>query len=355
MKIVVVGLFYAEAFALHIATSLGEMGHDVIRYDVGLSPRFAHSPLGAFSRRLVMEARKLFSHSTRLSRRTDQRLADVATGANLVLSTHDFLSPRAVRAIHKTAGVPVAIWCPDSIASFGRAMFLNAAYDFIFLKDPYAVRVLGRESRLPVYYLPECVSASYHAPVALAAADVVRYGCDIATAGNMYPSRAAFFEALTAYDVRIWGNPPPRWMDVSAIQHMLCSEYLAGADKARAFLAAKVVLNNLHPAEIEGVNARAFEICGLGAFQIISWRSALADLFHDGSELVTYRDLSDLKCKLSRYLAAPDERRSIAAAGRVRALRDHTYEHRLQLLLDSVAGRATGYTMASSSSGPQSS
>jgi spore maturation protein CgeB len=53
-----------------------------------------------------------------------------------------------------------------------------------------------------------------------------------------------------------------------------------------------------------------------------------------------YRSTPNAVDQVRHYLAAPDLRRQIADEGRAHALRHHTYEQRLQLLL---AGR--GYEM----------
>lgn len=47
--------------------------------------------------------------------------------------------------------------------------------------------------------------------------------------------------------------------------------------------------------------------------------------------------------ELDNFFAAPEARAAIAQAGHARAVRDHTYAHRLTVLLDTVAGRAKGY------------
>ena len=103
------------------------------------------------------------------------------------------------------------------------------------------------------------------------------------------------------------------------------------------------MVNTLYPAEVWGINARAFEIAGAGGFLLIDWRPGLGQLFAEGEEVVPFLDIPDLRKKLVHYLAHPDERDSIARRGRDRAHRDHTFEARLSLLRDTVLGSAAGY------------
>ena len=88
---------------------------------------------------------------------------------------------------------------------------------------------------------------------------------------------------------------------------------------------------------------RTFEACGAGAFQMVDRRPGLSQLFEPGRELVTFGDVTDLREKLDYYLERPAERHTIAKAGEKRARQEHTYAHRLNLLLDTIGGSATGY------------
>jgi spore maturation protein CgeB len=132
-------------------------------------------------------------------------------------------------------------------------------------------------------------------------------------------------------------------MDVSNIEPMIQNRFVANKEKVKAFRGAKIVLNNLNPAEIWGTNVRTFEICGAGGFQLVDWRPGLAQLFEIGKELVSYDDLIDLNKKIDYFLQAPDERRVIAEAGLLRAYREHTYGHSLSLLLETVSGKSSGF------------
>jgi len=342
MRILVIGKFYSEGFAAHIASTLAEMGNDVVRFEVGIGDRLGHGRVGATGRTLLSLYRQVRSHSPAYQRRRQAELVRAARGADLVLSTHDYLTFGEVQAV-RSAGARVALWIPDAIAAFGRSMFVSAGYDAVFLKDPFVVRALRREPGIPAFYLPECFNPQVHRRVPLDSEARAEYSADIATAGNLYPNRVAVFSQLREFDVAIWGAPPPGWLDVSLIRPMIRARFVAHDEKAKAFLAARIVLNNLHPAEIWGVNCRAFEACGIGAFQMISWRPGLSQLFRDGVEIVAYRDMNDLLEKVRYYLANEAARDRIAAAGHARAHAEHTYRHRLELLLATLAGQAAAF------------
>ena len=72
---------------------------------------------------------------------------------------------------------------------------------------------------------------------------------------------------------------------------------------------------------------------------------SLGQLFEDGRELVSFRSMEDLREKIDHYLPLEEERREIARKGHERALRDHSFELRLPLLVETAFGRAQGYPL----------
>lgn len=347
MKILVIGKFYAEGFALHIEDALSVMGHEVFRFEPGMRSR---NTGGILTKRLT-QVRSVFheacSNLPTVQRMRARRISAVAKSSNadVVLACHDFLSPEEIKILKRESRAFVVLWYPDHVGVFGRSFFLNGAYDALFFKDPYIVWYLRQKTSLPVFYLPECFNPQSLSEVELTDKDIEKYGCDITTAGNMYPYRGAFFEQLRGYNVKMWGNPPPLWMDTSRIQEFLQNRFVADTEKVKAFRAAKIVINSLQPGEIWGVNVRAFEIAGACGFQLIDWRPGLEQLFEDGTEIVSFRGIEDLKKKIDYFLNDDEHRLSIARKGRTRALQDHTYKKRLKILLDTVIGDSNGFKM----------
>lgn len=347
MKIVVIGRFYEEGFALFIAEELARMGHAVLRFDP--------SPIGQFGGRMRYYANRLRGAVTtavqnarmmtgrNLYGKPLRQLLNKAGDVDLIFSTHDYLTPADAEVLKAHSHAPLILWYPDPVWSFKRHMFLNASYDILFFKDPYLVHMIRSKLGKRVYYMPECYSPhSLDPSMADPPADPVS-AADICIAGSLYAYRIALFQQLTDYDVKIWGLPAPPWLRVGDLAPRLQNRFVAHADKVRAFRGAKIVLNTLNPSEIWGTNVRSFEACGAGAFQIVDWRPGLGQLFEIGTEIEVFGGLDDLRRKVDRYMTAPEQRAAIAAAGHTRARREHTYAIRLQQILDTVAGAMAGY------------
>ncbi|MEM9854047.1 MAG: glycosyltransferase [Pseudomonadota bacterium] len=347
MKILVIGRYFEEGLALFVARELAQLGHSVARYDPGPT-MFKYSSQARFYfnkvRHKAVEAAqnvKIMSGKSVHAKGLRKALAE-AGGADLIISLSDFLSPADVDALKAETSAPLILWYPDPVWSFRRHMFLNAAYDMLFFKDPYLVHMLRSKLGARVFYMPECYSPTSLDP-AMGAPLEAQWQADICIAGNLYAYRVAFFEQLADRDLKIWGPPAPTWLRTRGLQDKIQNRYVAHDDKVSAFRGAKIVLNTLNPSEIWGTNVRTFEACGAGAFQIVDWRPGLGALFEIGKEVEIFTDQDDLRSKINRYLAAPEERAAIAQAGQARAARDHTYAVRLAQLLDVVEGRSSGY------------
>jgi len=347
MNILVIGKFYTEGFALHIAETLMTMGHTVQRFEPGFRSNRSGGRLwhrvdqvwGAFHTATDAVPSVRAWRIGALWKVAEQGPLEV------VIVCHDFLLPAEVAELKEHTGALVTLWFPDAAVNLGRAYFMNALYDALFFKDPYIVHVLDGVLGSPVYYLPECFNPARHSFSAGDAEDLEGYRCEITTAGNQHSYRTAFFKHLATYDVKLWGPPAPLWLDTGPVKKMYQGRSVLNEDKARAFRAAKIVVNNLHFGEVWGVNVRTFETAGAGGFQLVDWRPGLGQLFEDGKELISFKGIKDLKHKIDYYLAHDDERLEIAQAGMVRAKREHTYSHRLKLLLETLSGRARGFEM----------
>jgi spore maturation protein CgeB len=92
------------------------------------------------------------------------------------------------------------------------------------------------------------------------------------------------------------------------------------------------------------INPRTFEIASSGGFQLVDRRSNLAELFNVDDEIVVFDDLDDIRNKIKHYLENPDEAERIAENGRKKVLRDHTYEKRMEEMLDVIV--SAGYESA---------
>lgn len=348
MNILIIGKFTAGQFGYHISYTLNNLGHNTLEFDPTLKIKYTRTLLG---RRVHQLNQLIYNNLINTKFFREQRIKKLARllekfKVDLTISTHDFLYPDEVDFIKTKTKAPVVMWFPDSVAGFHKGLFFISDYDFLFFKDPYVVNVLTEQYNLhDVFYLPECCNPLFHKPIELTTNDLEYYGCDITTYGSPHNIRSSFFSQLTGlnYLIKIWGHQTPIWLNDKIIEALYTGVYVFNESKAKAVLASKINLNTLLPTEIYGLNARAFEIAGIGGFQMIHWRAGLEELFEDGKEIVSFNTFDELIEKIKYYFNKPEERNAIAKAGQIKAYNNHTYELRLKLLIDTVFNNAKGF------------
>lgn len=81
------------------------------------------------------------------------------------------------------------------------------------------------------------------------------------------------------------------------------------------------------------VNQRVFDVPAAGGFVLTDWRPQMEQLFAP-DEMACYREPDEIPELVRHYLSHPAERRRLTEAARKRVLSCHTWEHRLQEMLE---------------------
>ena len=84
------------------------------------------------------------------------------------------------------------------------------------------------------------------------------------------------------------------------------------------------------------VNQRVFDVPCCGAFLLTDHRRQMEALFEPGSEIIFYTHPDEIPSLVERYLKAPEDRRRVAEAARKRVLAEHTYDHRMRSLMETM-------------------
>ena len=95
--------------------------------------------------------------------------------------------------------------------------------------------------------------------------------------------------------------------------------------------------HHIDVAERYAGNIRLFEATGVGSLLVTDWKTNLHEIFEPGKEVIAYRTSEECVEMIRYYLEHETERQAIASAGQQRTLRDHTYYHRMQELVNIVS------------------
>ncbi len=89
----------------------------------------------------------------------------------------------------------------------------------------------------------------------------------------------------------------------------------------------------------EAVNQRVFDVPACGAFLLTDHQDSLNELFHVGTEIITYKQKEEIADIAAYYLRHAGQREAVAVRGRERVLKDHTYRHRLRSMIQNMRRR----------------
>ncbi len=255
------------------------------------------------------------------------------------------LTPECLHIIREQK-VTTAYWFVEDFRFMGYWEKIAPSYDHFFTiqKDMFFAE-LERAGIRNYHYLPVAASPDVHHPVRLSEDERRYYGSDVSFVGAGYYNRRHFLEGLLDFDFKIWGTD---WDMHSALAACIQrgGERIGSEEIVNIFNATGININ-LHSSTYhkginpfgDFVNPRTFEIIASGGFQLVDRRPPLEELFEAGKELVVFTDLNDLRSKIRYYLDNPEERDRIIERGRQRILREHTYENRMQEMLEIIAGK----------------
>jgi spore maturation protein CgeB len=338
-RVLVVGSYaYPDSFEWHIVDSLKHLGCSVELFHHGRSI----DGLSGMAERALHKATKLLIREP--ERRMEARLCraiGVFSPSIILVVLGSQVSPKTMERIRKRSSARIVCWCQDQMTTLGRQFLLASGYDAVFVKDRYMLDLFSSMIRsTKFYYLPEACNPRMHRPIDLSERDRETYGCDVMIAGTLYYYRQEILQQLVqqlqGIRLKIWGSRPDWLLDRLPGRYM--GRHVHGDNKVRAALGAKICLNTLHYAEVNGLNCRAFELAGCGGFQMVTRVPTLAEHFEPEVEVATFANVDELIEKTIYYLRNPAAAAEIAERGRLRAHRDHTYEHRLKEILRIAVG-----------------
>ena len=205
--------------------------------------------------------------------------------------------------------IPTAWWAIDTHLAFERCLKKARQADVTFAAQRNGVEQLRAAGIAHVHWLPLACDPEIHGR------RNVHNQWDVAFVGNFFPG--ARTELLQLVHEKF-----PRSCLGQADYRQLGEIYSS----------AKIVFNR---SLRDDINMRVFEGLCSGALVITNDLAGNGqnELFTPGEHLVTYRSAGELLEKVDYYLANDFAREQIAAAGREQVLREHTYRHRMEEVL----------------------
>ena len=88
-----------------------------------------------------------------------------------------------------------------------------------------------------------------------------------------------------------------------------------------------------------GIPLRAMDIMGCGGFLLTNYQQDFLDFFEPGIDYIYYSNKKELLYLADYYLLHEEERQEIARNGYKKVKEGHTYQNRIELLLECMKER----------------
>lgn len=212
-------------------------------------------------------------------------------------------------------------------------------YDVFFTTKSYNVSELITLGTPRVEFVDNAFHPALHRPIVLSADEKAHRGAPVGFIGFAEEQRARSIEKLAraGIEVKVWG---PLW-DRRKTEHD--ATYTVGGSSqwgegfSRTVCAFDINLGFLRKENRDLQTTRSIEIPACGAFMLAERTDEHMRLFTEGQEAEFFSSDDELLEKVRYYLANPEKRRRIAAAGRERCLRDgYSNQDRLSEMLNRV-------------------
>jgi spore maturation protein CgeB len=204
-------------------------------------------------------------------------------------------------------------------------------YDLYLTTKSYGVDELRAMGCPQVVFCANAFDPHTHRPVSVTPEVRRRYGGAVGFVGTWERDRACslLHLARAGIAVRVWGDG---WQRVRKRHDNLTIEgrALYNDEYAAALSAFDINLCFLRKVNRDLQTTRSVEIPACGAFMLAERTAEHLALFTEEREAAYFGSDDELLTKVEHYLAHPEQRRRVAAAGRARCVRDgYSYATRL--------------------------
>ena len=265
----------------------------------------------------------------------------------ILLLKGERISPETLQSLARMAPRSLVTWWVDDPFHYPQFLQSLPLFEHVFIFDRSYLRPLQQAGARDAHFLPCACDDTIFWPRPLNRSQQSPYRCDIVFVAWYYANRVEIVNALREFHVNIWGvgwNSAEARASLNGAEHrVIRSSRFVPDERAASIYSAATIGLNIHDVQSRyaGLNARTFEVLATGTFELTDAVAGMEELLVPGEEIVAYRSPEEARDLVRYYLRHPELRLRIAARGRARTLREHTYVHRMRQLLHTVGtGRA---------------
>ena len=248
----------------------------------------------------------------------------------------------------RTLGFRTAVWFTDDPYYADVTRDVAPHYDHVFTNEEACVPLYEAGGCASVHYLPLAANTDLYHPQRVEPA----LCSEICFVGSAFHSRVGLFDGIADYLATkktliggYWWERLRKYDQLAPF--ILNGVWISPEETSCWYNGAKLVINVHRAADDDAnanrsgwpalsVNPRTFEIGAVGALQLVDKRPGLGRHYVAGEEVVEFSSPQELVELADYFLTHEQERLRIAGNALARTYREHTYDHRVQKLLDTV-------------------
>ena len=256
-----------------------------------------------------------------------------------------FVSADALRAI-TTGGTLAYCFFPDN--SFrAHGPYLPVAlplYDWVYTAKSFGLRDMKEQLGLTnTSLLLHGFDADLHRPVPLTPDDQCEFGADVSFIGTWSRKKERYLSALAAarpeLKLRIWGASWTNCRSATLRDLANAAVTVVGERYVRAIRASKINLAILSErrggsSSDDQITSRTFHIPASGGFMLHERTPEVLGVLRENLEIGCFGDEMEMISAVDQWLAQPEEREAVAAAGHRAVVECHSWDDRIRIIVE---------------------
>jgi spore maturation protein CgeB len=264
---------------------------------------------------------------------------------DFILHTKDEVPAEIFQELRRYA--KVIQWYPDLAIPEWLLPYVQASDIFFTMAEGLVEEF--KKITTNVFWLTQAFEPSFFQIREITSKDRKTFSSEVTFTGTLgskpyyLPRREHLMRVINeGFQLKWWGPRIPR--KLSTI-HLLTGKlgrayggkFIWGEEYAKAAQLSKIFLAfDALPDIRKSMSARMYTAVGCGAFYMCRHVEGIEEVLVPGKEIVTFRSEQEMIDMIRYYLKNDEERKSIAEAGKVRVLKEHTYEVRFREMLSLI-------------------
>ncbi len=266
---------------------------------------------------------------------------------DIFLSLNARFFPETLRKI-RNLGITTICWLADY--PFDSTRFKYFPYTLQYFNYLFLGEMLWRQNiqnvapDAKIIHMVGAFCPQQFKPISVVQQDVNKYNSNIAFAGASYgikaegAYRAGILAQINDFGLKIWGDNGWKrciFNYYPQLKYSYAGERLDFNELNKLYQITKININIPNPQCITTFQERIFEISGAKGFQIVDYRKDI-DKYFTEDEIVTFKNINDLREKIDYFLKYPEYRKSYIENSYKKVIEKHTYEIRIKEMFEYI-------------------